>query len=87
MKGPETVLTDPEGNDEPRKFAFDFSYWSFDGSKKLDNGYYGADTSHPNGKIFCDQVGDQTSGLTVQSYQAGHTDRYVTWKSESINDV
>ena len=58
MKGPETTLTDPEGNDEPRKFAFDYSYWSFDGSKALDNGYYGPDPGHPNGKKFCDQVSE-----------------------------
>ena len=58
MNGAETKLTDPEGEDDPRKFAFDFSYWSFDGSKADEKGYYGPDTSHPNGKKFCDQVGN-----------------------------
>lgn len=56
MNGPETVLTDPEGAEEPRKFAFDYSYWSYDGSKEMPDGYYGPDTSHPNGKKFADQV-------------------------------
>ena len=57
MKGPTTYLTDPEApNEDPRQFSFDFSYWSHDGSKADKDGYYAPDTSHPNGKKFCDQV-------------------------------
>ena len=58
MKGNTTYLQDPEEpNEDPRKFAFDFSYWSHDGSKADKDGYYGPDSGHPNGKKFCDQVG------------------------------
>lgn len=59
MKGSTTYLKDPENpGSDPRSFTFDHSYWSHDGCKKLDNGYFGPDTSHPNGKKFCDQVGN-----------------------------
>ena len=56
MNGATTQITDPAGADEPRKFTFDYSFWSHDGSKEDANGYYGPDTSHPNGKKFADQV-------------------------------
>ncbi|KAK2143188.1 hypothetical protein LSH36_870g00010 [Paralvinella palmiformis] len=56
MKNSTTYLTDPENpNEKPRSFAFDYSYWSHDGSKEESNGYFGPDMKHPNGKIFCDQ--------------------------------
>ncbi|KAK2174001.1 hypothetical protein NP493_836g01049 [Ridgeia piscesae] len=56
MSGPTTYLDDPdEPEEEPRSFAFDFSYWSFDGSLKEENGYYGPDKSHPNGGQFVGQ--------------------------------
>jgi len=54
MNGPTTIITDPESKDE-KKFAFDFSYWSHDGSKDDGTGYYGPDPGHPNGKKFADQ--------------------------------
>ncbi|ESO96408.1 hypothetical protein LOTGIDRAFT_115884, partial [Lottia gigantea] len=54
MKGPTTIITDPEDGEE-KKFAFDFSYWSHDGSKEMPGGFYGQDPSHPNGRKFCDQ--------------------------------
>ena len=60
MIGPTTIITNPEDGDE-KKFAFDYSYWSFDGSKEQPNGYFAADPSHPNGKKFCDQVGSWRS--------------------------
>ncbi|OWF37465.1 Kinesin-like protein KLP6 [Mizuhopecten yessoensis] len=50
----EENITDPSGSDEPRKFTFDFSYWSHDGCKE-NNGYYEPDPSQPNGKKFADQ--------------------------------
>lgn len=62
MSGPSTYLADPDDPEgEPRSFAFDYSYWSFDGSRKEDNGYYGADMTHPNGKKFTGQVDRQSS--------------------------
>ncbi|XP_046565118.1 LOW QUALITY PROTEIN: kinesin-like protein KIF28P [Haliotis rubra] len=54
MNGPTTIITDPSNNEE-KKFNFDYSYWSHDGSKEDANGYYGPDASHPHGKIFADQ--------------------------------
>ena len=42
---------------EPRKFNFDFSYWSHDGFKEEANGYMVPDKSHANGNKYADQVG------------------------------
>ena len=56
MNGKTTIIQDPSSTDEPKKFAFDYSYWSHDGCKEESNGYFGADTSHANGRKFCDQV-------------------------------
>ena len=42
---------------EPRKFNFDFSYWSHDGFKEEGNGYMVPDKSHANGNKYADQVG------------------------------
>jgi hypothetical protein len=55
MQGATTSITDPSDNDK-KKFTFDYSYWSHDGCKEESNGYYGADSSHPNGRKFADQV-------------------------------
>ena len=43
-------------NGEEKKFAFDYSYWSFDGFKEEADGYCAPDPKHKNGKKFCDQV-------------------------------
>jgi hypothetical protein len=48
MNGKTTIIQDPSSTDEPKKFAFDYSYWSHDGCKEESNGYFGADTSHAN---------------------------------------
>lgn len=56
MNGKTTIIEDPSSSDEPKKFAFDFSYWSHDGCKEDSNGYFGPDTSHANGRKFCDQM-------------------------------
>ena len=48
---------DPENmSAEPRKFNFDFSYWSHDGFKEESNGYMIPDKSQPNGSKYADQV-------------------------------
>ena len=41
---------------EPRKFNFDFSYWSHDGFREEGNGYMVPDKSHANGNKYADQV-------------------------------
>ena len=58
MNGNTTTITDPS-NDETRNFTFDYSYWSFDGFKEGKDGYAEPDTSHKNGKKFCDQVSNE----------------------------
>ncbi|XP_070175288.1 kinesin-like protein KIF28P isoform X2 [Littorina saxatilis] len=55
MNGATTSITDPNDASDVKKFAFDYSYWSHDGSKADANGYYCADSSHPNARKFCDQ--------------------------------
>ncbi|XP_062578631.1 kinesin-like protein KIF28P isoform X1 [Saccostrea cucullata] len=74
MNGATTEITDPEGGDEPRKFTFDYSFWSHDGSKEESNGYYGPDTSHPNGKKFADQkkVYDSLGVAVLQNAWEGY---------------
>lgn len=40
MEGQTTTIFDPEQPDDVRKFTFDYSYWSHDGSKELEDGYF-----------------------------------------------
>lgn len=52
MEGTSTYIQDPANmNTEPRKFAFDYSYWSHDCFKEEENGYLSPST--PN---YADQV-------------------------------
>lgn len=52
MQGNSTYITDPSTpGQEPRKFAFDYSYWSHDGFKERDDGYL-----EPLGPQYADQV-------------------------------
>jgi len=40
LKGSQTTISDPNAPEkQPRKFAFDYSYWSHDGYKEEENGY------------------------------------------------
>ena len=57
MKGPTTTITNPEDpGEEPKKFTFDYSYWSHDGSMEDASGMYVSDPKHPNGRQFAGQV-------------------------------
>lgn len=56
MTGSTTSITDPNNPSDVRKFTFDYSYWSHDGCKADGSGYFAADSSHPNGKKYSDQV-------------------------------
>ncbi|XP_076324558.1 kinesin-like protein KIF28 isoform X2 [Tachypleus tridentatus] len=57
MEDATTFLSNPDTpNEEPKKFAYDFSYWSHDGYIEQDNGYCTANDSHPNGRKFADQA-------------------------------
>ncbi|XP_041372207.1 kinesin-like protein KIF28P [Gigantopelta aegis] len=55
MNGPVTMIQNPEDKNDEKKFTFDYSYWSHDGSKEQPDGYHAQDPSHPNGKKFADQ--------------------------------
>ena len=44
MTDTETICTDILDTQEVKKFTFDFSFWSFDGYKTLENGYTEADS-------------------------------------------
>ena len=52
MKGQTTYLQNPEEpNEEPKKFTFDFSYWSHDGFEEKPDGYLAPTVPH-----YADQV-------------------------------
>lgn len=52
-----TFLNNPDAPaEEPKKFAYDFSYWSHDGYKEAETGLIVPDTTHTNGHKYCDQV-------------------------------
>ena len=52
MNGQTTLIKDPENpSAEPRKFTFDYSYWSHDGFKELGDGYL-----EPDDPKYSDQV-------------------------------
>ncbi len=52
MNGATTEITDPAApNDPPRKFTFDYSYWSHDGFEKNEEGYL-----QPAAPNYADQV-------------------------------
>jgi hypothetical protein len=51
MVGKQTLIKKPKSTEEPRKFEYDHSYWSFDGFKATDNGY-----NEPDGTKYSDQV-------------------------------
>lgn len=52
MEGKSTLIKDPENPQaEPKKFTFDFSYWSHDSFNERENGYLEA--ANPS---YADQV-------------------------------
>ena len=52
MQGSSTYISDPSNlGAEPRKFAFDYSYWSHDSYKEEENGYLS-----PTNPSYADQV-------------------------------
>lgn len=59
MVGNSTYIKDPATPDqEPRKFAFDYSYWSHDGFKERDDGYLEpANRTYADQKLVFDDLG------------------------------
>ena len=68
MSGNTTTITNPDNPAETKTFAFDHSYWSFDGFKEEEDGYCSQDSSHKNGKKFSDQVNRVFSLLQSQFF-------------------
>ncbi|XP_071522909.1 LOW QUALITY PROTEIN: kinesin-like protein KIF28P [Panulirus ornatus] len=52
MKDKVTNLTNPDDQSDVKSFTYDYSYWSFDGSKEQKDGYFAKDS--PSSK-YCDQ--------------------------------
>ncbi|XP_071966233.1 kinesin-like protein KIF28 [Antedon mediterranea] len=59
MNGNSTMIKDPHNpTQEPRRFTFDYSYWSHDGFKTLENGYLAAeDKKYADQQIVFDNLG------------------------------
>ena len=59
MTDTETTVTNILGAKEEKKFTFDFSFWSFDGYKTLDNGYTEAleGTGYKDQRYVFDKIG------------------------------
>ncbi|KAL3251108.1 hypothetical protein MRX96_055250 [Rhipicephalus microplus] len=57
VRGQETQLWSPGQSfaSEPRKFTFDYCFWSFDGFLQLDDGYCTPDPEHEHGALYADQ--------------------------------
>ena len=52
MNGATTTIKNPEASkEEPKRFAFDFSYWSHDDFNEKSDGYL-----EPKGSKYADQV-------------------------------
>ena len=51
MQGNQTIINHPKGDVEPKKFHFDYSYWSHNGYKEDDEGYMHAEDAR-----YCDQA-------------------------------
>ena len=53
MSGQSTTITNPEAEGEEKTFNFDHSYWSHDGAKELEDGYFAPE----DGANYIGQVG------------------------------
>lgn len=64
MEGNTTMLFSVENlSEEPKKFTYDYSYWSHDGFSEADNGLCIEDRNHENGLKYADQVSKQLTLL------------------------
>lgn len=69
MKGESTYLQNPEEPDEePKKFTFDYSYWSHDGFEERDDGYLAPSTPH-----YADQVLNDVNVIIFRQIMCGST--------------
>lgn len=59
MESSTTLLFNPNNvHEPPKKFTFDYSYWSHDGFIESSDGFCERDPNHPNGNKYADQVCD-----------------------------
>ncbi|RMX42363.1 hypothetical protein pdam_00004872 [Pocillopora damicornis] len=76
MKGQTTYLTNPEEpGEEPKKFTFDYSYWSHDGFEEKPNGYLGA--TNPK---YADQMkvyNDLGKGVLTNAWEGFNTSLFA----------
>lgn len=65
MTGNSTKIRDPAAPDnvEPRKFAFDYSYWSHDGFEEKEDGYFAPVTPRYADQVHLILFGVQLIGL------------------------
>uniref|UniRef100_A0A0G4F1U5 Kinesin-like protein n=1 Tax=Chromera velia CCMP2878 TaxID=1169474 RepID=A0A0G4F1U5_9ALVE len=71
MNGNVTILNDPKGEDEPRKYAFDRSYWSFDGFKDDGNGVFIPDSpssKYTSQEMVWDDLGKVVLTNSMEGY-------------------
>jgi hypothetical protein len=69
MNGSTTEITDPDApNDPPRKFTFDYSYWSHDGFEKNDEGYLQPTVPHYADQVHIFGVRDDNSLRSTPSF-------------------
>ena len=69
MEKAATILVDPDNpKSEPRRFVYDYSYWSHDGYKVAENGYF-----DPATKKYVDQV-------MCAKYRKKYHMTTLTWK-------
>lgn len=68
MQSSTTLVFNPSNlHEQPKKFTFDYSYWSHDGyTQDADNSYAQSDPSHPNGDKYADQVGEKSFAADLQ---------------------
>ncbi|XP_078482657.1 uncharacterized protein LOC144743271 isoform X2 [Ciona intestinalis] len=58
MVGNTTILKDPDGKQDDKKFTFDYSYWSHDGYEEQDDGYYApVDAQYADQRKLFDDLG------------------------------
>ncbi|XP_047482876.1 kinesin-like protein KIF28P isoform X3 [Penaeus chinensis] len=71
MNGKVTKLLNPDDEADVKAFTYDFSYWSFDGSKEMPDGYFAKDSA---GSKYCDQktVFDDLGGGILKNAWDGY---------------
>lgn len=77
MDGPTTEIRDPSGDKEPKKFTFDYSYWSHDGFVEQDDKVLAKDG--PNSKYHGQEevFNDLGRGVLENAYNGFNTSLFA----------